>query len=1344
MLLKRQDPMMLEKKVNTTPVDYAVLNQLSQDFETRFVPQTKLSAELAFWSQNSLNSSDSTPSNRPTKVEVPKELPKVSMVNTSLKKLKHYLAGFDVVVKERTTATAITEGSDNSISNQSALNFDQYFELNELKAQSQEKDTVIKKLKERIKYLSENMNEYKVKKDIKEIETINIELDHRLSNLIAKNEHLKQIYKQLYDSIKPTRIRLKEQCDVLINQVNQKSVEISNLNAKIQEQGLTVTTLKDELRKLKGKGLADNVVSKHIFDPEMLNIDVEYLNPRLLNNRSAHSDYLKHTQEEAAILREIVEHGKSQNPLNESLESALKPSTSASGSQPSGNPMKDKIQRTPSSIQKNKVEAYPRIVKSSLKNKNSAIEPKGTANVQHYKLNVNSKSPTGRTFTIVGNEYPLTRITTTAEVPLRKPTALESDTPKPVVTLVYLRKPKKSKTNVPVSKPKNIKSLSANKKEPNSGCSKHMIGDCSQLTNFVNKFLGTVKFENDHVATILGYSDYQIRNVTISRVYYIEVLGHSLFSVGKLCDSNLEVAFRQHTCFICNLEGVDLLTGSRGNNLYTLSLRDMMASSPISRHSLVRGLPKLKFEKDHLSSACAMGKSKKKPHKPKSEDTNQEKLYLFHMDLCGPRRVASVNGKKYILVIVDDYSRFTWIKCLRSKDESSDFIIKFLKMIQVGISHETFVARSPQQNGVVERRNRTLIEAAHTMLIYAKASLFLWAEAVATACYTQNRSIIRLRHSKTPYELLHDKLPDLSFFHIFGALCYPTNDSENLELIEIFCFNPLFDELLNPPPSVDHPAPEVIALIVEVVAPEPAVSIGLPSSTTVDQDAPSPSNSQTTPETQSPIIRNDVEEDNHDLDVAHMNNDLFFGISIPKNDSEASSSSDIIPTIVQTVALNSEYVTKWTKDHPLDNIIGKLERPVSTRLQLHEQALFCYYDAFLTLVEPKNYKYALTQVCWIEAMQEELNEFEHLKVWRLVPRPDKVMVITLKWIYKVKLDELGLARLDAIRIFLAYVVHMNMTVYQMDVKMALLNNILREEVYVSQPDGFVDQDNPNHVYKLKKALYGLKQAPRAWYDLLSKFLLSQESSKGTVDPTLFIKRQGKDILLISQSPRGIFINQSKYALESLKKYGMKSSDPVDTPMVEKSKLDEDTQGKAVKPTHYRGMVGTLMYLTASRPGLTFSVCMCEWYQAKPTKKHLHAIKRIFKYLRGTINRGLSYSKDSSIALIAYADDDHKSAAISSTEAEYIALSGCCAQVLWMRSQLTDYGLGFNKIPIFHFIKEQVENGVVELYFVNTEYQLADIFTKALSREIIEFLINKLGMRNFTPETLKQLADEAEE
>ncbi|GJV32558.1 hypothetical protein Tco_1392958 [Tanacetum coccineum] len=368
-------------------------------FEKRFVPQTELSVEQAFWSQNSMNSPEPTLSSRPTKVEVPKELPKVSMVNTSLKKLKHHLAGFYVVVKERTTTTAIIEGS-----------------WGELKAQSQEKDTVIKKLKERIKSLSGKMNEDKIKKDLEEIETINIELDHRVSKLIAENEHLKQTYKQLYNSIKPARIRSKEQCDDLINQVNLKSVEIFNLNASLQDKVLIITALKDDLRKLKGKALVDNAVTKHSIDLEMLKIDVEPITPKLLNKRTSHSAYIKHTQEEAAVLRDLVEHVKSKYPLDHSFESAcryakliqellthisktcpsinnsgVKPSTSASESQPSCITKKDKNCQTPSSTQKNKVEAHPRKVESSLKNKDSFVKPKGTVYMQHSKLNANSE-----------------------------------------------------------------------------------------------------------------------------------------------------------------------------------------------------------------------------------------------------------------------------------------------------------------------------------------------------------------------------------------------------------------------------------------------------------------------------------------------------------------------------------------------------------------------------------------------------------------------------------------------------------------------------------------------------------------------------------------------------------------------------------------------------------------------------------------------------------------------------------------------------------------------------------------------------------------------------------------
>ncbi|GJV18691.1 retrovirus-related pol polyprotein from transposon TNT 1-94 [Tanacetum coccineum] len=656
--------------------------------------------------------------------------------------------------------------------------------------------------------------------------------------------------------------------------------------------------------------------------------------------------------------------------------------------------------------------------------------------------------PTSRTFTIVGNVCPLTRITTTTEVPLKKPTAQDNETPKPVVTLVYTWKPR-----------------------------------------------------------------------------------------------NLKLMFLQQ---------------SKVLNL--------------ARHGLVRGLPKLKFEKDHLCSACAMGKSKKKPHKPKSKDTNQEKLYLLHMDLCGPMRVASVNGKKYILVIVDDYSRFTRghkvpVRRIRT-DNGTEFVNQTLREYyeKVGISHETSVARSPQQNGVVERCNRTLIEDFDELTVMA----------------SEHSSSGTALHEMTPATissgLVLNPPPSILFVPPLR------NDWDLL-------FQPLFDELLTPPPSVDYPASEVVAPIHEVVAPVPTVSTGLPSSTNVDQDAPSLSNYQTTPETQPPIIPNDVEEDNHDIEVEHMGNDPYFGIPIPEVHSDQSSSSDIIHTIVHPDHQISEHNSKWTKDHPLENIIGELARPVSTRLQLHEQALFCYYDPFLTAnkarLVARGYR------------QEEGIDFEE----SFAP----------------------VARLEAIRIFLSFAAQMNIAVYQMDVKTAFLNGNLREEVYVSQPDKFVDPYNPNHVYKLKKALYGLKQAPRAWYDMLSSFLISQDFSKGSVDLTLFIRREGKELLLvqiyvddiiftastpeicdifakimcskfkmlmmgkisfflglqISQSPKGIFINQSKYALEYLKKYGFDSCDPLDTPIVEKSKLDEDKEGKSVDPSHYRGMIGTLLYLTAN-------------------------------------------------------------------------------------------------------------------------------------------------------------------
>ncbi|GJU71882.1 retrovirus-related pol polyprotein from transposon TNT 1-94 [Tanacetum coccineum] len=373
-----------------------------------------------------------------------------------------------------------------------------------------------------------------------------------------------------------------------------------------------------------------------------------------------------------------------------------------------------------------------------------------------------------------------------------------------------------------------------------SGCTKHMTGNLSLLSNFVEKYLGTVRFGNDQFALILGYGDLVQGNITIKRVYYVEGLNHNLFSVGQFCDADLEVAFRKSTCFVRDLQGNDLLTGNRGTDLYTISLQETTSSTPIclmakasptqawlwhrrlshlnfdyinllSKKDVVIGLPKLKYVKDQLCSSCEVSKAKRSSFKSKTVPSSKGRLNLLHMDLCGPMRVASINGKKYILVIVDDYSRYTWTLFLRSKDETPEVLKDFLTMIQrnlqapvisvrtdrgteflnktlnaffkeEGIEHQTSTPRTPEQNGVVERRNRTLVEAARTMLSASKLPLFFWAEAIATACYTQNRSIIIPTHEKTAYHIINDRKPSIKHLHIFGfATCYLTRDGENLD-----------------------------------------------------------------------------------------------------------------------------------------------------------------------------------------------------------------------------------------------------------------------------------------------------------------------------------------------------------------------------------------------------------------------------------------------------------------------------------------------------------------------------------------------------------------------------------
>nr|GFA30710.1 retrovirus-related Pol polyprotein from transposon TNT 1-94 [Tanacetum cinerariifolium] len=448
------------------------------------------------------------------------------------------------------------------------------------------------------------------------------------------------------------------------------------------------------------------------------------------------------------------------------------------------------------------------------------------------------------------------------------------------------------------------------------GIQSHEMFVLLQLINYVEKFIGTVRFKNDQFAKIIGYGDYKPGDTIILRVYYVEGLNHNLFSVEQFFDGGLEVAFRQHTCHIRNMDKADLLQGSRSINLSSILLNDMLSASPVcllmkasstkswlwhrrlnhlnfktlnelTRKDFVRGLQLLKYDKDRLCPSCQLGKSKKASHPIKMENTNVEVLSTLHMDLCGLMRTESINKKKYVL---NTQRALNATVCTVRTDNGTEFVNKTLTNLfeSVGITHQTSVPRSSQQNGVVERRNRTLMEAACIMLIFAKAPLFLWAEDVATACYTLNRSLIHTLHRKTYYELLKGKKPYLKYFRVFGSLCYPTNDNDDVGKLKA------------------------------------KADIGLgPNSMTSVQNST--------------------------------------GLELKALQS-GRTSSDIV----------KDPPTPSTKDHPLDNVIGDVQRLVSTRKQLQTDVMWCFFNEFISHVEPKNYKQALEHSCWIEAMQEEI------------------------------------------------------------------------------------------------------------------------------------------------------------------------------------------------------------------------------------------------------------------------------------------------------------------------------------------------------------------------------------
>ncbi|KAH9671187.1 Integrase catalytic domain-containing protein [Citrus sinensis] len=643
------------------------------------------------------------------------------------------------------------------------------------------------------------------------------------------------------------------------------------------------------------------------------------------------------------------------------------------------------------------------------------------------------------------------------------------------------------------------------------------------------------------------------------------------------------------------------------------------------------------------------------------------------------------------------------ITCIRS-DHGGEFENHAFENFcnDLGIEHQFSSPRTPQQNGVVERKNRSIQEIARIMLNENSLPKYFCAEAVNTACYVLNWVLIRPNLNKTSYELWKDRKPNIGYFKVFGCKCFVLNTKDNLGK-----FDPKSDVGIFLGYSNSSKAYRVYNKRTLVV--EESMHV------TFDESNHS--------STEKVVVDDNAEEEQQEEASNDNQEDAPHGIQEEHHE--------------ETNAEQNE---------------GDPSRGVTTRSSLRNT---CEHAAFISQIEPKSFANAENDESWIMTMQEELNQFERNNVWELVPNPEHQSIICTKWVFRNKMDESGVvvrnkaklvaqgynqeegidfdetfapvARLESIRMLLAYACHKNFILYQMDVKSAFLNGYIMEEVYVKQPPGFENEKFPDHVYKLSKALYGLKQAPRAWYDRFKNFLLDNDFSMGKADTTLFVKHKNQDILIvqiyvddiifgstnellykdfsscisqefemsmigelkyllglqIKQNEEGIFINQAKYVKDLLKRFGYDNGTAKSTPMSTTIKLDKEEKGKEVDIRTYRDMIGSLLYLTASRPDIMFSVCLCARFQSCPKESHMLAVKRIFRYLIGTINLGLWYPKGTYIDLTCYSDADfagykvdrkstsgtchflghslgswfskkQNSIALSTTEAEYIA------------------------------------------------------------------------------------------
>jgi transposase InsO family protein len=1027
-----------------------------------------------------------------------------------------------------------------------------------------------------------------------------------------------------------------------------------------------------------------------------------------------------------------------------------------------------------------------------------------------------------------------------------------------------------------------------------SGCSNHMVGNKEWFFDFDESFRESVRLGNDSKMAVMGKGNIKLsiggRIHVITDVYYLPGLGNNLLSVGQLQQKHLTIVFKDNLCkMFHDGKGLILTTEMTQNRMYIVKATVLLPSFMqltrkdqsklwhqryahlstkglkflIKKH-MVRGLPELKDNEEKCTD-CLLGKQQRSNIPKEANWRSSEKLELVHSDICGPITPHSNGGNRYFVTFTDDYSRKTWSYLLKEKSSVFDVFKRFKSLVEKesscsikslrsdrggeytstefndfcssqGIKRQLTAAYTPQQNGVSERKNRTLLNMVRSMIAARGVPKKFWPEAILWATYVMNRSPTHAVKDITPEEAWSGMKPSVKHFRVFGCVAHvhiPDAHRKKLDIKSTRCVLLGVSEE-SKAYKLYNPLEKKIIISRDVVF-EEEKGWNWGGKEAVKQD-------------------NALSDDTSDVEVEN---------SIENSDDEVANENEIVNDTEEENNMNdhhdSEYDSEESSDLPprARNPPGYLRDYVTGLENVDNQMQNLAIALFSSNEDPSNYEEASKFDVWRKAMDSEIQSIESNKTWELTTLPEGVKAIGVKWIYKTKYNEKGsiekykarlvakgytqrhgidysevfapVARWDTIRSILSLAAYNNWCVFQLDVKSAFLHGDLTETVYIEQPMGYHNGNN-NQVYKLRKALYGLKQAPRAWYSRIESYFNNENFVKCSHEPTLFVKHSGKDkILIISlyvddliytgndemlmesfkssmkkefsmtdlgkmryflgvevkQCDQGIFIHQHKYASEILNRFGMESCNQVCSPIVPGCKLVKDEKGKATDATLYKQMIGCLMYLLATRPDMTFSVCLAARYMDRPTEMHVAAVKRILRYLKGTLKLGILYKHKDGVGLKMqgwtdsdYAGDydDRRSTSgyvftigssavcwsskkqpivtLSTTEAEFVSAASSACQCIWLRNVLNYLGvkqegstiincdnsssIKLSRNPImhgrckhidvrYHFLRDLNKDGIIELKFCKSQDQLADIMTKALKVDSFSKLREGLGM-----------------